>query len=217
MAKSTKSDPKKIMKTQVQQEAFERLIKEAELIDREVEEIQISNKPRFGAVSHAPENDLGRRLEESRRAKGLTQGELAEQTKLADQDGKGLSRSVISLYELGTNRPGPKELRLLCEVLRVSPSFLIYGDDDPFENFTERKRYEGYASSEPEFYAKLTYCFSRLHHHHKLAIMSLMMGLLRGWNKGFDVDLDKLSNDKFLQAADKLRLLLGKRDKQKEK
>ncbi len=77
----------------------------------------------------------------------------------------------------------------MCEALRVSPNHLIYGDDDPFDSLADQDRFAGWASSEPEFMAQLTYCFSRLHHHHRHAIMELMIGMLRGWNRDFDRDL----------------------------
>lgn len=196
--------------------SFNSLLEQAELMDRESHEEAISNALRFGVINFDPEAELGERLEVKRKAKGLTQGKLAELTKRADREGKGLSRSVISLYELGTNRPGPKELRLLCESLRVSPSYLIYGKDDPFDNNFELSRFGGRTQSAAEFYAALTYCFTHLHHHHKVAIMQLMMGLLRGWKNGFDADLDKSANDDFLKFADDLRLLLSERQKKSD-
>jgi hypothetical protein len=63
-----------------------------------------------------------------------------------------------------------------------------------------------WARSESELYAAMTYCFKRLHHHHKLAVMELMMGLLRGWNNDFDGELDSKAIETYLQHADELRL-----------
>lgn len=104
-------------------------------------------------------------------------------------------------------------MRLLCEVLRVTPSYFIYGVDDPFDTFLERYRYGVIGGSDPEIVAALTYCFRRLHPHHRIAIMELMLGLLRGWNKGFDEDLDQNANGSFLEIADELRLLIKERQK----
>lgn len=189
--------------------ALDALADEAKLVDREVLEMQASDLTSLGFINDEPENELGKRLEYERRAKSLTQGELAALTKLADRSKKGLSRGVISLYELGTNRPGPKEIRLLCETLRITPSYLIYGDDHPFEdNMTELVRHGllGRSSLKPEFYARMVYCFASLHPNQSLAMMDIMMDLLRGRIKGFDAKLAANATKEFLEAADKLRL-----------
>lgn len=204
--------PAKVSKKQI--DALRELTAQAELGDRQNDEDRIHrHPPKLGVLQQEPELELGDRLQRAREAKGFTQGQLADLTKRADKDEKGLSRAVISLYEAGTNRPGPRELRLLCEVLRVTPSYFIYGVDDPFDTFLERYRYGVIGNSEPEMVAALTYCFKRLHPHHRIAMMELMLGMLRGWNKGFDEDLDKNANTTLLQIADDLRLILAQRQK----
>ena len=60
---------------------------------------------------------------------------------------------------------------------------LVYGDDDPFDNLGERRRWGHYSSSDPEFNALFIYTFHKLHHH-KLAILQLINGLLLGWGNG---------------------------------
>ncbi|HUY83989.1 MAG TPA: helix-turn-helix transcriptional regulator, partial [Steroidobacteraceae bacterium] len=52
-------------------------------------------------------------------------------TQLSDPEKVGVSRSVISLYELGVNRPGAREILLLCEALKVTPNWLLYGSESP--------------------------------------------------------------------------------------
>lgn len=159
----------------------------------------------FGVRTDEPEQELGERLQLAREHKGLTQAQLAELTKRADKEGKGLSRAVISLYEKNTNRPGTKEIRLLCEALRITPSYLIYGDDDPFEGYTEYGRFRGHARTEAEYYANMLYLFSKLHKHHSDAIMKIMQDLLMLWEKGFDKKMRKEAFPKFLAMADQLR------------
>lgn len=191
---------------------LELLRAEAEFMDRQDAEYAIhSRPPKIGISDQEPELELGHRLQEAREAAKLTQGEVAELTKHADSEGKGLSRAVISLYEIGKNRPSPRELRMLCEVLRVSPSHLIYGTDDPFENFLERYRFGGFAATDPEFFALLTYAFSRQHHHNRMAILQLMNSLLQGWDKTWTANTEE-ANRQFLEMADELRGLLAKRE-----
>lgn len=168
---------------------------------------------RFGVLQGEPEAELGIRLQVARQAAGLTQGQLSKQLAHADKEGRGVSAAVISLYERGVNKPGPKELRLLCEALRVTPNFLLYGNEDPFQGRTELSRYGGVAKSEVEFLAYLTYCFSRLHKHHREGMLQIMLGLLRGWNNSFDDEMHEKAVDTFLSSAKELKKLLHERDK----
>ena len=48
---------------------------------------------------------------------------------MIDQEKRGISRTAIIGYEQGTSRPGLREIKLLCDVLRISPNWLIYGTD----------------------------------------------------------------------------------------
>lgn len=59
---------------------------------------------------------------------GLTQAQLSAQS--------GVSLSAIKGYETGRNSPGARELRQLCQVLRVSPNRLIFGAENPFPERT---------------------------------------------------------------------------------
>ncbi len=158
-----------------------------------------------GVMKREPEQEFGRRLQELRESKGMTQGQLADATKAYDTAEKGISRAVISLYETGTNRPGLRELRILCEVFRANPAALIYGSDDPFDSFYERHRFGFYATSNPEFLAVLTYSFSLLSHHQRMAIMEIMEGLRTGKGRSSPNDLNEEAAKVFLKAADELR------------
>lgn len=59
---------------------------------------------------------------------GMTQAQLSEQSQV--------SLSAIKGYETGRNLPGAKEIKQLCQVLRVSPNRLIYGVENPFPERT---------------------------------------------------------------------------------
>lgn len=158
----------------------------------------------FGVSTLEPEANLGTRLQLVREAKGITQGELAELTKQADKDGKGLSRAVISFYESNTNRPGPKEIRLLCEALRVTPSYLIYGHDDPFNQYSDAGRFHGHGRTHAEYLANMLYLFTRLDDHHKLAVARIMRDLVRPTEKGFDKRMKKEAFARFIEEARRL-------------
>jgi len=64
------------------------------------------------------------RLQEARQHAGYSQAQLA--------DAAGVTRNQVSRYEATDILPKGFHLRTLCDVLRVSPSWLLYGHDDPF-------------------------------------------------------------------------------------
>jgi transcriptional regulator with XRE-family HTH domain len=73
--------------------------------------------------------DIAAELIRARTRAGLSHSELHRLT--------GISRPVLFGYEAGRTRPGAKEIRLLCDALKVTPNRLIYGSDDsPFKNVT---------------------------------------------------------------------------------
>lgn len=74
---------------------------------------------------------IGRRLVEAREGLGLSQADAAMASRRADPSGEGVSRSTLSLYETGINKPGARELVVLCEALKVTPNWLLYGSDNP--------------------------------------------------------------------------------------
>lgn len=75
--------------------------------------------------------DIGRRISDARNGLGLSQQAVHARSKMVDADGLGVSRAALSLYEIGTNKPGAREIALLCEVLHVSPNWLLYGSESP--------------------------------------------------------------------------------------
>lgn len=69
------------------------------------------------------------RLKIAREDRAFTQGALANRTKMVDPEEKGISRTAIIGYEQGASKPGLREIKLLCEVLRITPNWLIYGTE----------------------------------------------------------------------------------------
>jgi transcriptional regulator with XRE-family HTH domain len=77
-----------------------------------------------------PEGDEGgagmaSALIKARNERGLTQAQLADRS--------GVSRSAIKGYETGRTMPGARELKALCVTLKVSPTALLYGSDEAFQ------------------------------------------------------------------------------------
>ena len=63
---------------------------------------------------------IGTRLELTRRALGLAQGEFAERA--------GLSRNAYNQYETGTNRPQLEAAFKLCDTYRLTLDWIYFGD-----------------------------------------------------------------------------------------
>lgn len=76
-----------------------------------------------------PEDALGERLKVKRMEMKLTHDGLSDLTRVADVAGRGISRTTIRGYELGTYKPGAREIRILSKALKVSPTWLILGSD----------------------------------------------------------------------------------------
>lgn len=74
-----------------------------------------------------PENSLGTRVKAKRLIMGLNHDGLSDVTKIVDTEGRGISRTTIRGYELGTYKPGARELRILTLALEVSPNWLLFG------------------------------------------------------------------------------------------
>lgn len=89
------------------------------------------NTPATPPTQLPPDGDreVGERLKIAREERAFTQNVVANRTKMVDPEKKGISRTAIIAYEQGTTRPGLREIKLLCEVLRITPSWLIYGTD----------------------------------------------------------------------------------------
>ncbi len=84
----------------------------------------------FVLANAMPEDGLGERVKAVREGLGLNHDGLSNLTKLADVEGRGISRTSIRGYELGTYKPGARELRILSLALKRSPSWLVFGKED---------------------------------------------------------------------------------------
>jgi transcriptional regulator with XRE-family HTH domain len=164
-------------------------------------DIEHLENPRSTA-SEEPELELGARLAKLRERQLWSQEQLSQATKQHDSSGVGLSRAVISMYERGKNRPGTRELRILCDTLRVTPSELLYGSSAPFE--VDKWQILDSSRSHPLYFARWLHLFSMLPPTAQLSIYELVIELLRPTQAQIQ-RLDMDSYKKLLDLADQLR------------
>uniref|UniRef100_UPI003CED6C41 helix-turn-helix domain-containing protein n=1 Tax=Pseudomonas aeruginosa TaxID=287 RepID=UPI003CED6C41 len=67
--------------------------------------------------------EIGKRILEARKAKGLTLKALGE---LAG----GLKQTRLTNWEQGVRTPGPEEIKQLAEALNISPAYLMCLSDE---------------------------------------------------------------------------------------
>lgn len=152
--------------------------------------------------SGEPELELGARLAKLREAMDWSQEQLSQATKLNDATGAGISRAVISMYERGKNRPSTRELRILCDTLRVTPSELLYGSATPFE--IDKWQILNSNHSHPLYFARWLYLFTQLPSDVQLSIYELVIGFLRPTQAQVE-RLDYEASKALLQLANDLR------------
>jgi transcriptional regulator with XRE-family HTH domain len=73
-------------------------------------------------------NIIGKRVQEARRNNSLSQEELATKLEL---DGWKISRVSLAKIETGTRQVTDIQVMILCEILKVSPEWLL--DKDEFK------------------------------------------------------------------------------------
>lgn len=85
-----------------------------------------------GSTYVPPEASIGDRIKEARKNLGISVEQLSDLTSRFDHearyaDGSGISIPSLYRYEKGDRLPGAREMRLLCEALKVSPNWLLLG------------------------------------------------------------------------------------------
>lgn len=132
-------------------------------------------KPIDEGILDAPEDGIGSRLRAAREARGFSQTAVATRTKMQDPKGQGVSRTVILSYEAGKFKPGARELRMLCEVLSVTPNWLIYGSDSAHE--AAQASMETVRKNDAVSAFRLALAISVLKHHERGAFSSLVLSM----------------------------------------
>lgn len=66
-------------------------------------------------------------LAELRKARGLSQRQLADELNRRNDEGLGFSASSIALYELGLRTPGLKRAKIIARFFGVAVEDIIFG------------------------------------------------------------------------------------------
>lgn len=132
--------------------------------------------------------EIGERIAAARNGLGFSQQALHVRTKLADPEKIGISRAVLSLYETGTNKPGAREIRILCNTLKVSPNWLLYGSESPAP--ATRSTMDFLRGSDIDISARLAFAMLALDPEYRDSLAQLIFSMLK--NKMSDVELSSL-------------------------
>jgi len=90
-------------------------------------------QPVSGSSYTPPESLIGERIRK-RRAEigdGLSVEDLSRLCKMCDHEDQGVSRAALFRYESGKILPGARELRILCNAMKVSANWLLLGSESP--------------------------------------------------------------------------------------
>lgn len=77
-----------------------------------------------------PERGIAERIKQLRNELGISVEELSELTAeydYSDSERKGISVASLYRYEKGDREPGAREIRLLADALKRSPTWLVLG------------------------------------------------------------------------------------------
>jgi len=174
-----------------------------------------------------PEDGIAGRIRIVREQAGLSQTQFHQRTKEHDPEGKGISRTVLIGYESGKFKPGARELRVLCAAFKLSPAWLLLGEDGPPEDYEglRAKLFAGLGEPTLSDVFRLALVLTTLKPHEREAIGVLAHGLgssrrgaapvealasLADWMAlDAELRLAEITADK--EAADQLITFKGKR------
>lgn len=81
--------------------------------------------------------NVGKRIKDARKKSKLTIEDVQNLT--------GISRQSLINYENGKGNPTLKNIVDLCNLFKISPNYLIYGDDNNFNNMTSSLKKKVYS------------------------------------------------------------------------
>lgn len=140
-----------------------------------------SQEPSYKSEFDSSDEAIGRRLREAREGRGLTQQAVSVRSKWVDPEGKGISRTTLVGYESGDSKPGARELRLLCETLTVTPNYVLFGSESPFEasypGLEALRNVSGGGPNEFSRALQVAFVLTALKGHERDAILTLALSL----------------------------------------
>ena len=71
---------------------------------------------------------IGKRMKDARKKNGYTLDKVRSLTKI--------SKQTLINYENGKGNPTLKNILDHCNLYKISPNYLFYGDDNNFDNFS---------------------------------------------------------------------------------
>lgn len=140
--------------------------------------LNVTTTPPTSEAAASDDATVGARLKEAREERGFSQGAVANRTKMQDPEGKGISRTSLIGYEQGSSRPGLREIRLLCQVLLISPNWLIFGTESAADvTQPSREFFRGFGRRDLENIAKTSLALIALKGHERDALLNLALSL----------------------------------------
>lgn len=127
-----------------------------------------SSQPKT-TIKNSEIGEIATELIRARTRAGLSQSQLAERS--------GLSRNAVMAYESGRNKPGAREIKLLCEALKLTPNKLIFGSEEPFKQ-TENVFDALGLTSENQEAVLFSVVFNMLGRDERQAVITLVHNLL---------------------------------------
>ncbi|WP_462390963.1 helix-turn-helix domain-containing protein [Acidovorax sp. Q11] len=141
---------------------------------------------------------LAPELVQAREKLGLTQAQLASES--------GVSLSAIKSYEIGRTFPGAREIRQLCQALKLTPNKLLFGVDDPFasQQVGDAARFPGLTPTEVHRW-RMKFLLDHLSAEECASLYFLMSALVRSRRGAAELDATEEDADLFAGVE-----LLGK-------
>jgi len=127
-----------------------------------------SSQPKT-TIKNSEIGEIATELIRARTRAGMSQSQLAERS--------GLSRNAVMAYESGRNKPGAREIKLLCEALKLTPNKLIFGSEEPFKQ-TENVFDALGLTSENQEAVLFSVVFNMLGRDERQAVITLVHNLL---------------------------------------
>lgn len=92
---------------------------------------------------------IGKRMKDARKKNGFTLDNVCSLIKI--------SKQTLINYESGKGNPTLKNILDLCNLYKISPNYLFYGDDNNFDNFSNSLKRKVYSLVSLDFDNDISY------------------------------------------------------------